>query len=117
MQTIRSDTQIRADLRMVMTRHRVDLNRTAFSCARGVVRMQGELCRRANTPEAPIDLGEIELLEHELECVKGVARVHFDLANWRRLSTGEWQEVRKREREHLLPAAPVGGEPVPAVVG
>lgn len=98
MQAILSDTQIRANLRTVLARHRVDLNRTSFSCSRGVVRMLGELCRHGATAGKPVEMGEVEALERELQSVKGVSRVHFDLLNWRRLSTGEWQPVHKRER-------------------
>ncbi len=94
-----TDTQIRAGLRAVLTRHHVDLSKTSFSCARGVVRLLGELRRHGVGPTQSLELGEMDTLERELGAVKGVARVHFELANWRRLASGEWRPVAtRRER-------------------
>ena len=90
-----SDTQIRAGLRSVLTRHRVDLNKTSFFCAGGVVRMLGEMQRFGTNADANLDLGEMEVIEHEIQNVKGVLRVHFDLANMRKLSNGQWDMIEK----------------------
>lgn len=96
MQDKTSDTQIRAGLRAVLTRHRVDLNKTSFFCARGIVRMLGQLNHLGAYADRPVELGEVEVIEHELQGVPGVVRVHFDLSNVRKLSNGKWEEVKKR---------------------
>jgi len=88
-----SDTQIRAGLRNTLVRHRIDLNKTSFVCARGVVRMIGELLHQREYANAPVRPVEVEALERDLNHVRGVQRVHFDLSNWDRLDSGEWRSA------------------------
>lgn len=98
MQATVSDTQVRANLRAVLTRHRVDLSKTSFFCARGVVRMLGELRRHGAGSSTGVALGELEAIEHDIQGLQGVTRVHFDLSNWNKLSNGQWKPVLREQR-------------------
>lgn len=90
-----TDTHIRAGLRTVLARHRVDLTKTQFFCTRGVVRMTGELSPvGAEARRMTLSLCAVEAFEHDVTRVKGVERVHFDFANWRRLDNGEWKPLQ-----------------------
>lgn len=98
MQATVSDTQVRANLRAVLTRHRIDLSKASFFCARGVVRMLGELRRHGASSATGVELGEIEAIERDIQGLKGVTRVHFDLSNWNKLSNGRWKPVLRDRR-------------------
>ena len=98
-----SDTQIRAGLRNIMSYHRIDLNKTSFICAGGIVRMTGDLQRQAAYGSLPISGLDVESLEKDINRVKGVVRVHMDLRGWRRGAFGEWKMIDK-------PARPVAAE-------
>ena len=103
-----SDTQIRASLRTVMAKHRIDLNKTSFSCTRGIVRMLGELKHQGSYASKPVHVAEIEALEHDVNHLRGVVRVYFDLANWRRLESGEWCPAEESRSPLLRNSADVG---------
>ena len=90
-----SDTQIRASLRSVMAKHRLDLNKTSFSCTRGTVRILGELKHQGAYASTPVHQAELEALEYDVTHTRGVVRVYFDLSNWRRLESGEWQPTEE----------------------
>lgn len=90
-----NDTQIRAGLRSVMARRRLDANATSITCARGIVRMLGEL-RHQGAFAHPVGREEVEALENDIRGVRGVVRVHFDLANWRQLADGRWKPVERK---------------------
>jgi len=87
-----SDTQIRANLRSVMNHHHVDLNKTSFVCAKGVVRMVGEIAKQQAFAAQALNSNDIEALEKDMTSMRGVVRVHMDLKNWLRQSTGSWLE-------------------------
>lgn len=93
-----SDTQIRAKLRYVMSHHRIDLNKTNFVCTRGVVRVTGDLERQNAYASQPMNGLEVASIEQELGHVRGVVRVHFDVANWQREGLGDWKPRGKRAR-------------------
>ena len=103
-----SDTQIRANLRTVMNHHKVDLTKTSFVCTRGIVRMVGELARQQAYGTLPLHANDVELLERDLSCQRGVVRVHMEFKNWLRESSGEWKERdakrRAAEEEEDLPS-------------
>ena len=91
-----SDTQIRCDLRSVLTEHGFDPNRTNFICAQGVVRLLGELLAAR---DAPVQPAQVESLEHEIRRNRGVQRVHFHPTNFERLPSGQWKPVDPREKQ------------------
>lgn len=105
-----SDTQIRADLRSVLTESGIDPNKTSFICARGVVRLLGEILELHT--QDPVQPTKIDELEQSIRNTKGVKRVHFNLTNWERVGSGKWvptgAEARKEQEkvsrpERLLP--------------
>ncbi len=91
-----NDTQIRANLRTVLAKHRIDMTKTAFICTRGVVRLNGELEHQGAVSSVEMRMGELEAFEHDIQDVRGVQRVYFDLSNWRRLASGQWARIEKR---------------------
>ncbi|MFT5048728.1 MAG: hypothetical protein ACI8QZ_000115 [Chlamydiales bacterium] len=101
-----SDTQIRSDLRTLLTESGIDPNRVSLICAGGTVRLHGEL---KSIYEAPVRSSQVDGLEQSMRRSRGVKRVHVHVENFERLPTGEWQskdgEVR-RERPLRLPSDP-----------
>ncbi len=107
-----SDTQIRSRLRSIIAKHWIDLQKTSFTCTKGIVRMTGELHHTGGSAAVPVDRSKIESMEADLHRTKGVQRVHFDFRNWRRLESGEWRpihsngahvEARRRTAEPVEP--------------
>jgi hypothetical protein len=101
-----SDQEINRGVRTVLTRHWVDLTKTAFASRRGIVRLMGEMRRIGPETGKRLDPTHLEVMETELKRVTGVTRVHFDLSNWRRNSEGEWELVE--EARHRLRSNPPG---------
>ncbi len=93
-----NDTQIRASLRTVLAKHRIDMAKTSFICTRGVVRLNGDIEHQGAVSGVDMRTGELEAFEHDIQDVRGVNRVYFDLANWRRLASGQWTRIEKRPR-------------------
>jgi hypothetical protein len=89
-----SDTQIRAGLRSVLARHGIDTAKASFTCTKGVVRLLGQLVHRGAVASESMRPYEMDSLETDLRGVKGVARVHFDLANWQRERSGRWRAAK-----------------------
>jgi hypothetical protein len=95
-----SDPEINRNVRQVLTRNWYDLTKTNFASRRGIVRMMGELKKLGREGETRLEPTHLEALDGELRRVRGVQRIHFDLANWRRNEEGEWVPIeRTRERE------------------
>ena len=86
-----ADTEIRSEIRSLLTRHRVDQQRLQVRITSGTVRVSGELAYHGSVVNGGLAPATIEALEHEVMRARGVKNAFFDLVNWRRLSTGEWQ--------------------------
>jgi hypothetical protein len=98
-----SDHEINRGVRSVLSRHWVDLTKTAFASRRGIVRLMGEMRRVGTDAQKPLDPTNLEVIDNELRRVTGVTRVHFDLSNWHKNSEGEWElseEARRRLRSN-----------------
>jgi hypothetical protein len=102
-----SDTQIRKNLRTLLLEAGIDPDQAALVCAGGIVRVLGELlAARADRPVKPAQVGE---LEQSIRRSKGVKQVYFNVRNWERVPTGEWQptalapEDEKADLADLLP--------------
>lgn len=93
-----NDTQVRSELRSVMTRHRLDLTKTSFVCARGIVRMMGALRRQWEHARQPIHHSDVEALEQDMSRVRGVVRIYMDLKDWQRDGSGQWSDTRPVKR-------------------
>ena len=92
-----SDTDIRAEVRSHLVRHRIDIQRAQFRVHNGTVRVSGEMFHLGGH-EQPITLGVIESLERDIVGTQGVRHTFFELENWRRLDTGQWEAVQGDNR-------------------
>jgi hypothetical protein len=101
-----NDPEINQGVRQVLTRNWIDLSKTNFASRRGIVRMMGELKKIGREQESQLEPAHLDQLDGELKRLKGVQRVHFDLANWKRNEEGQWERVT--ETRHV-----VEGERVP----
>jgi hypothetical protein len=88
-----SDTDIRAEVRSHLVRHRIDLQRAQFRVHNATVRVSGEIFHLGGQ-EQPVTLGLIESLERDIAGTSGVRHTFFELKNWRRLDTGQWESVQ-----------------------
>ena len=105
-----SDQEVNRGVRSVLSRHWVDLTKTNFASRRGIVRLMGELQRLGPESSRPMEPQNLETLDSELRRVRGVDRVHFDLANWSKNEEGEWV-LTDDEPPPALPADMDGGGP------
>ena len=97
-----NDPEINQGVRQVLTRNWFDLTKTNFASRRGIVRMMGELKKLGREKDSKLEAAHLEQLDRELNRLKGVERVHFDLANWQRDEEGGWIPVevqRDAQRE------------------
>jgi len=93
MQRLISDTQIRANVRSILTQQHLDIQPLAIASARGVIRVTGEL-RRSTSGAGAIRPSTLDDLERELRRVQGVRRVYIEAPNWRRSTNGTWVPVK-----------------------
>jgi len=77
---------LRAEVRYVLARNRVDLALLRVGVHGNVIRLQGELRRSAGLPRMTQEA--VEGLEREIRRIPGVRRVEMLLANWRRQDSG-----------------------------
>ena len=91
-----NDTQIRANLRSVLTESGIDANKTSFTCTGGIVRMLGKLL---GIGDAEVRGSQVDELERSIRRSRGVQRVHFNLENWEREPTGEWKKTKEEKPE------------------
>ena len=92
-----NDHEINRRIRAVLSRHWVDLASTNFASRKGIVRVTGDLKRIGPQAGRSLESTSLTNLDSEMRRLKGVQRVHFDLANWRRTEDGEWVRVDKQE--------------------
>ena len=104
-----NDHEINRRIRAVLSRHWVDLASTNFASRKGIVRVSGDLKRVGPQAGRSLESTSLTILDSEMRRLKGVQRVHFDLANWRRTEDGEW--VRIDKQEHAGEDEPEGGAP------
>ena len=88
-----SDNEIRSDIRSLMARHRIDMQRMQVRITNGVVRMTGELLYHSGYAFLMVPSSAIESFEQDLRTVRGIKRTYIDLSNWRQLPSGQWKQV------------------------
>lgn len=88
-----SDTDIRADVRSHMARHRIDIQRAQFRVANGMVRMSGALYHLGGHVQS-VALSVVESLERDVLSTPGVRHGFFEFENWRRVDGGNWEPVK-----------------------
>ena len=82
------DNEIRAEVRSLLVRQRVDQWRLQVRVANGTVRVTGELVFLRGSDPTPPSL--VEILERSLNSTVGVKNATLDVTNWSR-SSGEWK--------------------------
>src|SRR5262249_22408309 len=82
------DNEIRAEVRSLLVRQRVDQWRMQVRVANGMVRVTGELIFLRGSDPTPPYL--VENLERSLNSAPGVKHATLDVTNWSKLS-GEWK--------------------------
>ena len=73
----KSDIEIKAKVRAVLSKHWVDLHRIGFDCCRGTVRFRGELSWIPGHEGATDEASLLEVLEAEIRRIRGVSKVYF----------------------------------------
>lgn len=88
------DNEIRADVRSLLVRQRVDQWRLQVRVTGGIVRVTGELVFLRGSDPTPPAL--VEALERALGATAGVKHATLEVSNWRKPSGGEWKLVEER---------------------
>ena len=89
-----ADNEIRAEVRSLLVRQRVDQWRLQVRVSAGMVRINGELVFLRGSDPTPPAL--VEGLERALSATTGVKHVSIDVTNWKKPSGGEWKLVEQR---------------------
>lgn len=93
-----SDFQINARVRSVLARHWIDTQRVRIGSFRGTVRLSGELRLICERTGRNFDGMQLELVVSEIRAIRGVARVHLDLANWTKNELGKMTAIEESSR-------------------
>ena len=110
-----SDTEIRSEVRSLLNRQRLDLQKLQIRVTGGTLRLGGELTFLGGGSGVAVPVGIVEGLEQDLKRVRGVKRTHLGFADWRRLSSGEWEHVGRRAPvKAAVPAGWTGVAPAAA---
>jgi hypothetical protein len=88
------DNEIRAEVRSVLVRQRVDQWRLLVRVSGGIVRITGELVFLRGSDPTPPSL--VEALERALNATTGVKNTTIDVSNWKRPFGGEWKLIEER---------------------
>jgi len=107
-----SDTEIRCEARSLLNRLRLDLQKLQIRVTNGTLRLGGELAYMGATAGTAVPGGAVEGLEQDLKRLRGVKHAHLAFTDWRRLSTGQWEQVQRRELVPKIPAGWTGTAPV-----
>jgi hypothetical protein len=91
-----ADNEIRAEVRSLLVRQRVDQWRLQVRVAGGIVRITGELVFLRGSDPTPPAL--VEGLERALNGTPGVKHTTIEVSNWKKPSGGEWKLVEDRAR-------------------
>jgi hypothetical protein len=88
------DNEIRAEVRSLLVRQRVDQWRLQVRVTNGIVRVTGELVFLRGSDPTPPAL--VEALERSLNTTAGVKRATLEVSNWSKPSGGEWKLIGQR---------------------
>ena len=89
-----TDNEIRAEVRSLLVRQRVDQWRVQVRVAAGIVRITGDLVFLRGSDPTPPSL--VEALERALNSTMGVKHTTIEVSNWRKPSGGEWRLIEER---------------------
>ena len=86
--------EINRNVRMVLTRHDVDMTRIDYSATGSTVYLYGDLVR----PDKDYSVKEIELIVREIAALPHVRDIQFNFNNWLVMSSeGSWQITKTRK--------------------
>ncbi len=88
----RSPYQIHAEVRRVLARHWVDLDRVQFGVYRDMLRVTGEL-HQTNQVGGTASIAIFEVLHAELRRIPELRCIQLDFSNWTRDSRGDWKRL------------------------
>lgn len=88
------DNEIRAEVRSLLVRQRVDQWRLQVRVTNGFVRITGDLVFLRGSDPTPPAL--VEALERSLNTTTGVKHATLEVSNWRKSSGSEWKLVEER---------------------
>lgn len=84
------DLQLTCGIRSVLSRHWIDLSKTAFFARRGHVHMSGQLSV-LGPPRKPAEIATtLKAFESELRRLREVKTISFEFTNWIRDDSGVW---------------------------
>lgn len=89
-----ADNELRAEIRSLLVRQRVDQWRLQVRVTAGLVRITGELVFLRGSDPTPPSL--VEGLERALTSTPGVKHASIDVSNWKKPGGGEWKLVEVR---------------------
>jgi hypothetical protein len=89
-----SDNELRAEIRSLLVRQRVDQWRLQVRVSAGIVRITGELIFLRGSDPTPPSL--VDGLERSLSSTLGVKHTTIDVSNWKKPSGGGWKLIEVR---------------------
>jgi len=87
--------EVNRNVRMVITRHDVDMTRIDYSFMGSTVYLNGDLVRL----DGDFSRKEIEIIAREIAALPHVRDIHFELNNWMVASSGDSWEIKLRKKE------------------
>jgi hypothetical protein len=88
--------EINRNVRMVLTRHDVDLTRIDYSSTGSTVYLYGDLVR----PDKDYSVKEIEFIIREIAALPHVRNIHFNFNNWLIIPSGNsWRITKTRKSD------------------
>jgi hypothetical protein len=93
--------EINRNVRMILTRHDVDLTRIDYSFMGSTVYLYGDLVR----PDGDYSVNEIELIIREITILPHVRDIQFDLNNWLAIPSGDSWQITKSKKSASARAA------------
>jgi len=97
--------EINRNVRMILTRHDVDLARIDYSFMGSTVYLYGDLVR----PDGDYSVSEIDSIFREIAALPHVRDIQFDLNNWLVVSSGEAWRITKTRKSAVTRAADQSG--------
>jgi hypothetical protein len=94
--------EVNRSVRMVITRHDVDLSRIDFSYMGRTVYFNGELARQ----DREFSAREVENIIKEITALPYVMDIHFDLQNWMIASSGGSWDIKPLKKSTGNKSAP-----------
>jgi hypothetical protein len=96
-----TDTEIRSEVRALVAQNRFDTQQLSYRVAGGTVRFCGALHYLGGATTRVLG-STLTTFERDVQRLRGVRHVSLDFDNWRRLGSGEWAPVHRRQTVEAL---------------